>query len=201
MRPALLLSPRFAAILCLSLPFLAGCAVAHDGDEIKAIFDQGVAAYDAGHYDDAFKLFRSIDEEDVAAMRNEGLMLRKGQGTQKDPAAAEDILRRAAEAGLPTAQYDLADMLINGEAGAPDPKAALPLLAQAAQAHHPIAEYRLGVFYEEGTLVEKNLGFARTLYTDAAARGVPDAKVRLAKLGGPVPLPPADTPLAIPPRP
>lgn len=169
-------------VACLCVAFASGCAMVHDGTEIKDIFDKGVAAYDAGRYEEAFQLFQSIDGEDVAAMRNEGLMLRKGQGTAKDPKAAEDILQRAAEAGLATAQYDLAEMLLNGEAGPPDPKAALPLLTQAAAAHHPIAEYRLGVFYEEGTLVEKNLGFARTLYADAAARGVPEAKARLAKL-------------------
>jgi uncharacterized protein len=174
--------------VCLCVAFAGGCAVVHDTQELKTIFDQGLAAYDAGHYDEAFQIFHSIDEEDVAAMRNEGLMLRKGQGTPKDPKAAEDMLARAAEAGLPTAQYDLAEMLLNGEAGPPDPKAALPWLTQAAAAHHPIAEYRLGVLYEEGTAVDKNIGFARTLYADAAARGVPEAKDRLAKLGGaPVP--------------
>ncbi len=173
-----------AAAVLLALA-AGGCAVVHDGTEIKAIFDQGVAAYDGGGYDQAFQLFQSIDDEDVAAMRNEGLILRKGQGTQKNPKAAEPMLGRAAELGLATAQYDLAEMLLNGEAGEPDPKAALPLLTQAAAAHHPIAEYRLGVFYEDGTLVEKNIGFARTLYTDAAARGVPEARARLEKLGGP----------------
>ena len=183
--------------VCLCAALAGGCSTTHDGDEMKAIFDQGLAAYDAGHYEQAFALFKSIDEEDVAAMRNEGLMLRKGQGVEKDPEAAQDMLQRAAEAGLPTAQYDLAEMLINGEAGDPDPKAALPWLTQAAAAHHPIAEYRLGVFYEEGTVVEKNVGFARTLYTDAAARGVPDAKERLAKLGGPVPG--AQPPVVVPP--
>ena len=170
--------------VCLCVAFAAGCETVHDGDELKAIFDKGVAAYDAGHYEEAFQLFQSIDDEDVAAMRNEGLMLRKGLGTEKDPKAAEEMLGHAAELGLPTAQYDLAEMLLNGEAGPPDPRAALPLLTAAAAAHHPIAEYRLGVFYEEGTLVEKNLYTARTLYADAAARGVPEAKARLAALGG-----------------
>lgn len=171
--------------VCLCVAFAAGCETLHDGDEIKTTFDKGVAAYDAGRYEEAFQLFQSIDTEDVAAMRNEGLMLRKGLGTAKDPQAAEEMLGHAADLGLPTAQYDLAEMLLNGEAGPSDPKAALPLLTAAAAAHHPIAEYRLGVFYEEGTLVEKNLDYARTLYTDAAARGVPEAKARLAKLGGP----------------
>jgi len=173
--------------VCLCVAFAGGCAMVHDTDELKAIFDQGLAAYDAGRYQEAFELFKSIDDEDVAAMRNEGLMLRKGLGVDKDPQAAEDALQRAAESGLPTAQYDLAEMLINGEAGEPDPKGALPWLTQAAAAHHPIAEYRLGVFYEDGTVVEKNIGFARTLYADAAARGVPEAKARLVRLGGPVP--------------
>ncbi|MBS0472497.1 MAG: sel1 repeat family protein [Proteobacteria bacterium] len=166
----------------LSLLALAGCVTVHTTDELKDIFDHGVAEYDAGHYAEAFKLFQSIDEEDVAAMRNEGLMLRKGLGVEKDPAAAEDMLRRAAEAGLPTAQYDLAEMLLNGEAGDPDPKAALPWLMSAASVHHPIAEYRLAILYEEGTVIDRNIGLARKLYADAAARGVPGAAERLAKL-------------------
>jgi len=186
-----------AFAVCLCVAFAGGCTVVHDTGELKTIFDQGLAAYDAGRYDEAFKIFQSIDEEDVAAMRNEGLMLRKGQGVAKDPKAAEEVLARAADAGLATAQYDLAEMLIDGEAGPPDPKAALPWLTQAAAAHHPIAEYRLGVFYEDGTVVEKNLGFARTLYADAAARGVPDAKVRLDRLGGPPPVP-TPPPLPVP---
>ena len=179
------------ALLCGGL---AGCAVAHDGNELKSIFDHGLAEYDAGHYEVAFQIFQSIDEEDVAAMRNEGLMLRKGLGTPKDPKAAEAMLARAADAGLATAQYDLAEMLLNGEAGDPDPKAALPWLTSAASAHHPIAEYRLGLMYEEGTVVEKNLGFARTLYAQAAAAGVAEAKERLAKLGAAAPDQPAGKP-------
>jgi hypothetical protein len=185
----------FALILTgICVAFAGGCATAHDTEELKAIFDKGLAAYDAGRYDEAFKIFHSIDDEDVAAMRNEGLMLRKGQGTPKDPKAAEDMLARAAEVGLPTAQYDLAEMLLNGEAGPPDPTHALPLLVQAAAAHHPIAEYRLGTFYEQGTLVEKNLSFAKTLYTAAAAAGVQDARERLVALGGSVPETPPGKP-------
>ena len=175
---------RFLACLCVS--FAGGCAVTHDTDELKSIFDGGVTAYDAGKYDEALRIFHSIDDEDVAALRNEGLMLRKGLGADKDPKAAAGLLQRAAEIGLPTAQYDLAEMLLNGEVGAPDPKGALPWLTQAAAAHHPIAEFRLGQMYEEGTVVEKDIGTARTLYSAAAAAGVPGAKERLAALGNPV---------------
>ncbi len=180
-------SPSIAVLAFALVLGLSGCTTVHDTDELKTIFDSGVAAYDAGRYEEAFQIFQSIDEEDVAAMRNEGLMLREGKGVAKDPKAAEDMLQRAAEAGLATAQFDLAEMLLDGEAGEPDPRAALPWLVQASAAHHPIAEYRLGQLYEDGTVIQKNLDTARALYADAAARGVPGAKERLDKLGGPVP--------------
>ena len=173
--------------ICLCVAFAGGCATTHDTDELKAIFDQGVIDYDAGRYDEAFRIFKSIDGEDVAAMRNEGLMLRKGLGTAKDPRAAEDILERAAEAGLPTAQYDLAEMYLNGEVGDPDPEAALPWLKRAAASHHPMAEFRLGQMLEEGKLLDKDIKAARAFYGEAAAAGVPGAKERLAALGNPVP--------------
>ena len=97
-------------------------------------------------------------------MRNEGLMLRKGQGTEKDPGAAQDMLLRAAEAGLPTAQYDLAEMLLNGEAGEPDPKAALPWLTQAARRIIRSPSTGWALLYEAGQRwSRKDLSFARRL--------------------------------------
>ena len=106
-------------------------------------------------------------------MRNLGMMLRKGQGTPQDPKKAEEILLRASEAGLPTAQADLADMYLKGELGPPDLKRALPLLEAAAAGNHPVAQYQLGQFYETGAppLVPQNLEIARQLY----ASGPPSA--------------------------
>ena len=171
-----------------ALLFLTGCAAAETGDALKAVFDQGVAAYDAGDYPTAYKIFSSIEDEDIAAMRNVALMLRKGQGVAKDPKAAEEMYQRAADAGLPTAQADLADMLLKGEAGPRDPERALPLLQAAAAADHPIAEFELAEMYEKGELVPKNLTVARNLYAAAAAHGMDEAKSRLAALGPEPPL-------------
>ena len=50
---------------CLALT-AAGPAFARDGAEIAKIFDSGVAAYDAGDYPTAFKIWSSIDQ-DLAA--------------------------------------------------------------------------------------------------------------------------------------
>lgn len=177
---------------------VAGCASARSGPEIAKVFDSGVAAYDAGHYEEAFKIWWSLKDEDLAAMRNVAMMLRKGQGTPKDPRKAEEIYQIAAEAGLPTAQADLADMLLKGEAGPPNPKAALPLLSAAAAANHPVAQYELAQMYEtgQGGLVPKDLETARNLYAAAASHGMQEAAERLRLLGPPAPLP---TPTAMAP--
>ena len=188
------------------LPFvimglLATPALAHTGAEIKAQFDAGVAAYDAGDYEKAFRLWWDLQYEDIAAMRNTAMMLRKGQGTTKDPKKAEEIYERAAEIGLPTAQADLADMLLKGEAGPPDLPHALPLLQAAAAANHPLAQFELGELYETGAppYVPQDIETARQLYAAAASHGMKEAETRLAAL--PPPPPDAAKPVAAAPPP
>lgn len=190
------------------MPLLLGlmvsaCASNQTGASLKNSFDSGVAAYDSGDYAKAYKIWSSIDDDDIAAMRNVAMMRRQGLGTDKDPKGAEDLYLRAAEAGLPTAQADLADMLIRGEAGPPDLQRALPLLQAAAAANHPLAQYELAQFYEVGQLVPQNLTVARNLYAAAASHGMKEAQARLDQLGPavapdtpatPTPVPPASTP-------
>ena len=160
-----------------------GCASDTTGSSLKNNFDAGVAAYDAGDYAKAYKIWSAIDDDDIAAMRNVAMMRRQGLGTAKDPKGAEDMYLRAAEAGLPTAQADLADMLIRGEAGPPDFKRALPLLEAAAAANHPLAQYELAQFYEVGQQVPRNMAVARELYAAAASHGMKEAQARLDQLG------------------
>jgi len=180
---------------------MAPMAQARSSAEIAADFATGVAAYDAGDFEKAFKVWWELRFEDLAAMRNLGMMLRKGIGTQKDPKKAEEIYLRAAEVGLPTAQADLADMYLKGDLGDPDLSAALPLLARAAAANHPGAQYQLGEFYESGAppLVPQNLEKARELYAAAARSGMPEAIARSQFLGPPAAsvapvTPPAEAP-------
>jgi uncharacterized protein len=176
------LSPIATLILAFAL---FGCASTTTGETLKNSFESGVAAYDAGDYAKAYKIWSSIGDDDIAAMRNIAMMRRQGLGTDKDPKGAELMYERAAEAGLPTAQADLADMLIKGEAGAPDPQRALPLLEAAAAANHPMAQYELAQFYEIGQLVPQNMTVARHLYAAAASHGMKEAQARLDQLGPP----------------
>jgi TPR repeat protein len=178
--------PLLAAVFFLAL---MGSASARDGAEIAKIFDSGLTAYDAGDYAQAFKIWWDLRFEDLAAMRNLAFMLRKGQGVTKDPEKAEELLQRAADAGLPTAQADLADMLLKGEAGPPDLASALPLLAAAAAANHPVAQFELGELYETGAppLLPKDVDMARRLYAAAAGHGMKEAADRLRVVGPPPP--------------
>lgn len=174
------------AFICLGVAYISP-AFARDSAEIAKIFNSGVAAYDAGNYEQAFKIWWDLRYEDLAAMRNLAMMLRKGQGVDKDPKKAEELYQRAAEAGLPTAQADLADMLLKGEAGPPDLAGALPLLEAAAAANHPVAQFELGELYETGAppLVPQNLEVARQLYAAAAGHGMTQAADRLRVVGPP----------------
>jgi len=195
---------KILPVLTVCFGLLATTASARTAEEIAKVFDTGVAHYDAGNYQEAFKIWWGLQYEDVAAMRNIAMMLRKGQGTARDPKRAMAIYERAAEAGLPTAQADLADMLLKGEGGKPDPRAALPLLRAAAAANHPIAQFQLGQMFETGAdgLVPQNVEVARRLYTAAASRGMKEATERLGTLPpppAPAPAPPQETLAPTPP--
>ena len=161
---------------------IAGNAMALSGTELSAEFDRGLKAYDAKQYPAAFQIWWQIKDEDLAAMRNVALMLRKGLGVPKDPRKAEGILRTAAATGMPNAQVDLAEMYLNGETGPPRPKRALPLLKRAADAGHPLGQYLLGQMYEEGNAVPKDINRAAELYISSARGGLQEAKERLASL-------------------
>ncbi|HEY2034680.1 MAG TPA: tetratricopeptide repeat protein [Rhizomicrobium sp.] len=148
-------------------------------------FDRAAAAYDARDYATAYKLFTELaDDYDIAAMRNVALMTRDGLGCEKDPKRAEKMMEEAAKRGLPTAQYDLGEMLLEGAAGDPDPKAGLPWLELAATAGHPIAQYRMAQLYEQGDLIPKDMDAALLLYAESARHGYDPALKRLMAIKG-----------------
>ena len=173
---------------------LGGCAAVQNGEALKAVFDSGVVAYDAGDYPKAYKIWSGIEDQDLAAMGNVAMMLRGGIGVARNPKKAEQLYETAALAGSPIAQANLGDMLLKGEAGPPDARAALPWLVAAAAADHPIAQYELGQMYETGSggLVPQNLKTARDLYAAAAGHGMKEAQTRLDQMTQPPAAAPPD---------
>lgn len=161
----------------------------------EARFQRGVKAYDKGDYASAFKDWLPLAQQnDLAAMRNVALLLRKGLGTERDPVRALFFYERAAEAGFVPAQLNAAFMYLEGDGIPRDYKKASFWLHLSAVAGEPIAQYNLGVMFEKGLGVSRDLPRAMGWYALAARQGHSMALGRLAQLVPtlPPPNPPPD---------
>ena len=162
---------------------LAACAT-HVAQEKATRFDQGVAAYDAGDFAQAYAIWSKLaDEDDLAAMRNTANLLRQGKGVAKDEHAAFKLYEEAAEKGLVTAMANVADMYMAGEGVARDPKRAAEWYARAAIAGLSIAQVRLADMYEQGIGVDKDHKKTVQLLERAARNGYAPAQQRLREMG------------------
>lgn len=184
---------RGLTVIALAL-MLAAC-VTNVAQEKATRFDQGVAAYDAGDYAQAYAIWRKLaDEDDLAAMRNAANMLRQGKGVAKDERAAFKLYEEAAEKGLVTAMANVAEMYMAGEGVERDAKMAATWYARAAISGLSLAQVRLADMYEKGVGVEKDRKKARTLLERAARNGYAPAQERLREMG--ITVPPEGEPTA-----
>jgi hypothetical protein len=85
-----------------------------------ANYDDGVAAYQRGHFDLAIKAFGDASARgDARAKRSLGLMHERGEGVPRDVEAAAEWYRKAIALGLEGAQYNLAFVTLHGAARGP----------------------------------------------------------------------------------
>ncbi|WP_203291825.1 peptidoglycan-binding protein [Maricaulis parjimensis] len=99
-----------------------------------------------------------------------------------NPDSAAILLRRAAEQGVPSAQYRYAKLLETGEGVPQDLEAARRWTERAANAGHRRAMHNLGVMYYYGTGVAENLETAARWFQEAALLGLRDSQFNLALL-------------------
>lgn len=146
-------------------------------------FQEGVAAYEMNDYERAFQIWLPLAQGgDLAAMRNVGLLLRKGQGTARDPVRALWFYEEAGSKGFPLAQLNAAFMHLDGDGVPKNLEAAAFWFHAAALAGSPIAQYNLAVMYESGQGVDKDLPRALAWYALASRSGSERALDRLAAL-------------------
>lgn len=160
-------------------------------------FNEGVAAYESGDYSRAFEIWLPLAQGgDLAAMRNVGLLLRKGLGTKRDPARALWFYEEAGQKGFGLAQLNAAFMHLNGDGVPRNLEAAAFWFHAAALSGNPIAQYNLAVMYERGSGVDKDIARALGWYALAARSGSELALDRLGvlvpSLAGPKAPKPAD---------
>ena len=104
-----------------------------------------------------------------------------GQGVPRDGAGAYVWYRRAAMAGVPSAEFNVAVMRDTGDGVARDTADAAVWYGRAAAHGNRRAEYNLGQLYAAGDGVPRNLDAAETWFRDASA-DLPAAADRLATL-------------------
>jgi len=119
---------------------LLACAPNVAPKNFEARFAKGVAAYDAGAYEDAFAYWLPLaDNYDLAAMRNIGHLYRLGQGVAQNSKKALSYYKRAAIIGYAPAQYNLGMMYWQADGVAYDRDEASKWLSMAAQQAYPRA--------------------------------------------------------------
>ncbi len=115
---------------------------------VRADFDDGMEAYDAGDYETALKVWFSL--ADTRAQYNLGVLYRDGVGVPVDYVKAASWFRRAAEQGFAQAQYNLGVMYRNGQGLSKDYDEAVVWFRQAAEQGFDMAQSDLGAMYSKG---------------------------------------------------
>jgi len=146
-------------------------------------FAEGVAAYDAGNYAEAYEIWLPLARHgDLAAVFNIGLMLRDGRGIPQDQPRALSFFRQCAERNHLGCEVNLADMYYMGKGTQQDLRRAASWLMVAARRGHYPSMYKLGGMFERGEGVMPNLDAARVLYLGAYEGGYQLAGNRLSEL-------------------
>ncbi len=116
-----------------------------------ADFDAGVAAYDSGDYETAFREFKTLAEQgDAHAQASLGFMYENGRGVVQDYAEAVKWYRKAAEQGVVLGQYNLGVMYAKGQGVPQDYAEAANWYRRAAERNDGVSQSTLGIMYAKG---------------------------------------------------
>lgn len=99
-----------------------------------------------------------------------------------DAEGAAVLIRRAAEQGVPAAQYRYSKLLERGEGVPADLEAARRFTQQAADAGHRRAMHNLGIMYATGSGAQQDYAQAARWFQEAALLGLGDSQFNLALL-------------------
>ncbi len=141
------------------------CKIASAGSR-RAMFGLGRAYAANGQMQEAVAAYRkAIDKGSTAAMIELGVLHGLGRGVQKDPAQASKLFEKAAAAGDPRGNTNLA--ALSGGGSAPAERG---LLTKAADGGSAEAKNNLGVINANGVGGPQDDFAARALFEKAAAQ-------------------------------
>jgi len=151
-----------------ALAFVLAARVTPDGR--AADLQDGNAAFDAGHYQDARRHWSAAAASgNSQAAFDLGLLYDLGEGVPPSATTAFQWYRRAAEEGLGAAAFNVGVMYDSGRGAPLDRAQAAVWYARAAVMGEARAAYNLGQLYEWGEGVPQNIDAAVAWYGVAAA--------------------------------
>ncbi|HMB74930.1 MAG TPA: SPOR domain-containing protein [Kiloniellaceae bacterium] len=150
----------------------------------RALYKEGLAAYDGGRYDRAYVLWKPLAENGYAAAQYSlGRLFEQGGGSiQSNPFMAALWYRQAAAQDVAAAQNNLAIMYAQGRGVPLNKGRAVELWDAAAANGHVVAKYNLALSYFNGDGVPEDRAAAIAWFREAAAEGVADAQFALGQL-------------------
>lgn len=131
--------------------FYVASLVSMTTTDVLAQLEEGIAAYERGDYETAFREFLPLAEEGDAAVQH--LVAKSystGIGVRANQSEALYWMRRSAEQNWPPAQFDLGVLYADGRAVTRDLAAARSWYVRAAEHGQPEIQLRLGMMYFEG---------------------------------------------------
>lgn len=166
----------------LTVIFLASIVSLLPGQGFADKMSEGMAAYKAGRYKEAAKLWQPLaDKGDANAQYNIGLLYRNGQGVKQDDRQALVWFSKAAQQGMLDAQYNTGLMYFEGRGVAASKPEAFEWWKLAAAKGHAPSQYNLGVLYAYGIATGKDTAKALELWHKAAKQGHKGARKALFK--------------------
>ncbi len=147
-------------------------------------YEAGMAAYEAGDYDRAVRIWDPLATAgDATAQYSLGKIYETGNvDLQRDYGRAVEWYRLAAAQGVASAQNNLGLMYAQGRGVARDAGRAAQLWRSAADQNHPMAQFNLGLAYFRGEGKVEDKTEAQTWFRRAAELGLADAQYALGQI-------------------
>lgn len=147
------------------------------------LFQKGLSAYSAGHYQEAVRIWRPLAEQGMMdAQFNLGAMYNNGVGVEQDMATAVRWYRKAAEQGYAVAQYNVGVAYARGLGVIGDIGQATRWWRLAAEQDYSEAQFSLGLIYANGHGVDASMTEAAKWWRTAAENGHAVAQFNLGVL-------------------
>lgn len=145
--------------------------------------DEAYGAYQRGLYKTAYNLaLVRAKNGDAAAETLVAEILSRGLGVPLNAAEAAKWYQRAAEQGVPEAQFQYALMLLDGTYVKKDERQAHALMQAAAEAGNPLAQFNFAQLLVSEDPGDAGLARAVPYYERAAGTGLADAQYAMAQV-------------------